>query len=168
MVDSVCIVPENTEVFCSRLQCRETVYCFIRIGDSLWIGIFRNTPDSFDRLIFCDQLFYHIHIRSGRCHRHIDHFNSKMFCDRKMSVISRNRTEELYFIQFRPWRASENSVCHRACNRIVHNIQAGITENHNVVFRNFHHVSKKLLRLCDSVQNTIISAVHSIFTDQVR
>ena len=92
MVDSVSIIPVDSEILCCRVQLCETVYRLVGIGDSLWVGVFRYTPDPFHCRICAYKLFYHIHIRSGRSHWDIDHLDSKMLCNRKMSVISRNRT----------------------------------------------------------------------------
>lgn len=41
----------------------KTMNCFIRVSDALWVGIFWNTPDTFDRWISADQFFYHVHVR---------------------------------------------------------------------------------------------------------
>ena len=79
-----------------------------------------------------------------RSHWDIDHFDSKIFRDSKMSVVSRNRTEEFYFIKFAPWCTAHHAMCHGTCNGIIHNIQAGITKDNNIVFWYFHHISKKL------------------------
>ena len=92
VVDSVSIIPVDSEIFCCRIQLRKTVYRLVRIGNSLRIGVFRHAPDPFHCRICAYKLFYHIHIRSGRSHWDIDHLDSKMLCNRKMSVISRNRT----------------------------------------------------------------------------
>ena len=65
---------------------------FDTVSRAMTHGIMGSTPDSFDCRIFCHQFLYHIHIRTCRKKRYIDHFNSKILCNRKMSVVSRNRT----------------------------------------------------------------------------
>ena len=102
MMDGIGIIPENTEIRCGRLQCCETSYSLIGVGIALRVGVFRYTPDTLDGRIFRHQLLYHVHIRSFGCHGHIDHFNSEMLCDSKMSVITGYGTQKLYMIQLTP------------------------------------------------------------------
>ena len=164
---AVCVIPVDTEVFCSRFQVGKTENCLIGICDPLRIGIFRYTPDTF----YCRILIYifldHIHIRSRRRHRDVDHLDSEMLCNTEVSVISRYRTEEFYFVQFAPRCASEYSVCHCTCNCIIHNVQTGIPEDDHIVFRHFHHICKELFCLGDSVQAAVIPAVNSVFAGQI-
>ena len=85
MVDTVSVIPENTEIFCCRFQSGKSLYCLCRVGDTLWIGILRHTPDTLDGRIRTYQLLYHIHIRTCRGHRHVDHFNAEILCDPEMT-----------------------------------------------------------------------------------
>ena len=92
MVHHISVIPINTEILCRRLQIGKPSYRLLRIGIALGVGILRHAPDSLDALIFRNQSFHHIHIRPLRGHRHIYHLNSKILCNRKMSVISGYRT----------------------------------------------------------------------------
>ena len=112
VMDAVCIIPENTEIRCSRFQSCKTAYCFIRVGISLWVGILRNAPDTFDGRISGNQFLYHIHIRTFWSHRNIDHLNAKILGNSKVAVIARNRAEEFDLILLAPWSISHNSVGH--------------------------------------------------------
>ena len=85
-----------------------------------------------------------------------------------MTVISRNRAEEFYFVQFAPWGTSHNTVCHSTCHGIKHNIQTGIAINQNVSFRHFRHICQQFSCITDTIQNAIISAVNSVRTYQIH
>ena len=123
MMDTICIIPVNTEIFCCRFQSCKTTYRFVGIGDTLRVGIFRHTPDTFDCRIVVDVFFYHIHIRTIFVHRNVDHLDAEVLCDLEVTVISRNRAQEFYFIQFAPWSAAHYTMSHGTCHRIVHNVQ---------------------------------------------
>ena len=124
MVDAVCIIPVNTEIRCSRFQSCKTLYSFSGIGIALRVGIFRYAPDSFDCVIFAYQLLYHVHIRSLRSHRYVNHFNSKELCNLEMTIISWYRTEEFHFVKLAPRSISHYTLSHGTCNTVEHNIQA--------------------------------------------
>ena len=66
MMYTVSIIPVNTEIRCCRFQICKTLNGLFGICVSLRVGIFRYTPDTFDRRIFTYQFFYNIHIRSFR------------------------------------------------------------------------------------------------------
>ena len=112
VMDAIRIIPENTEIRSSRFQSCKAAYCFVRIGIPLWIGILRYTPDTLNRSIISYQLFYHIHIRTFRSHRNIDHLNAEILGNTKVTVISRNRAKEFYLIQLAPWGISHDTMCH--------------------------------------------------------
>ena len=122
MVDAIGIIPENSEILGSRSQSGQTAHRLIGVGNSAWVGVLGNTPDSLDGLVLCNQLLHQLHIRAFLVHRNIDHLNVKVFCNCKMSVISRNRTEELHLVKLAPGSASHNTVCHGAGNGIIHYI----------------------------------------------
>ena len=143
------------------------MYGFIRISDSLWVRIFRYTPDTFYSRIILHILLYQIHIRSIRRHWNIDHLNSKMFGDCKMSVISRYRAKEFYLVKLCPRGASHDTMCHRSCNSIIHYVQAGVTKDDNIVLRYFHHIRKKLFCFFDSIDHSIVTAIYSFFADKI-
>ena len=65
---TVCIVPENTEVWCSWFQTCKTKYCFIRIRCTSWVCIFWYTPDTFYFRIFY-KFFNNIQVREAMSHR---------------------------------------------------------------------------------------------------
>ena len=164
MVDAVCVIPVNTEILRRRLQACKTAHRLVRVGDTLRVGIFRHAPDALYRFVVVDIFLDHIHIRSVLRHRDIDHLNAKIFRDSKMTVVSWHRAEEFYLIQLAPRRASHYSVCHGACNGVKHDVQTGVSIDDNLIGGNLRHICKKLLRLRDTIQNAVISAVYACFT----
>ena len=122
MVDAVCVIPVNAEIFRCWFQFCKTVDRYVRIGDALRVGVFRYAPDTFDGRVGAYQFFYHVHIRSFRCHGYIDHLNAEIFGNGKMSVISRYRAQKFYFIEFAPGSAAHYAVSHAARNGIEHHI----------------------------------------------
>ena len=162
MVNAVCIVPEDTEIFGCRLQRCKTADGFVRISVALRVGIFRHTPDTFDGIILCHQFFYQIHIRSFRSHRNIDHLDSEILGDREMAVISRYRTQEFHFVQFGPWCTSCDTVCIRTCNRIEHYRQAGISIYDHLVWLYLTDIGEQFFRLRNTCQKTVIAAVGAV------
>ena len=164
MVYTICIIPENPEICCLRLQCCKPLYHFIAIYNPARIGVHRHAPDTLDAFIFCNQLFYDVHIRAIFVHRHIDQFHAKELRYCKMAVISRNRTQELHMIQFAPRCTTQNAIGH--CNRHypVHNVQAGVSIYNNLFRLYAQHRCKECLCFRQSIQNPIVPAVQTVFS----
>ena len=130
---TVGIVPENSEILCSRCQCSKALNNFIRIGIALWIGILRYTPDTLHLRIVVDIFFNHIHIRTILMHRNRDHLKAESLCNLEMAIVSRCRTEEFDFVKLTPRCMSQKSEHISSGYSIVHHIQTGVAENHNIV-----------------------------------
>ena len=105
-MDSVCVIPEDAEVLCRRFQSCKAVDGFIGIGDALRIGILRNAPDPLDGRVGAYQLFDNVHVGAGMSHRHVHHFDSEIFRNGKVSVITWNRAQKFYFVQLAPGSAA--------------------------------------------------------------
>ena len=102
-MDSVSVIPKNTEVRRCGLQSSKTADRFIRVRNSLWVGILWHAPDSLNALIFPHKPLHHVHIGSFHGHRDVDHLNAKILRDGKMAVVSGNRAQKLDLIKFTPW-----------------------------------------------------------------
>ena len=85
-----------------------------------------------------------------------------------MSVISRNRTQELYLLLLTPRRVASDAVHHRSRDQIVHDTQTRIAKYHHMVDRAFHEFRKERLRFPDPVKGAVISEIHFIFTLEHR
>ena len=163
-MNCISIIPKNTEIRCRRRKRCEASYGLIGIRISLRIGVLRYAPDAFDGGIFADQLLYQIHIRSFGSHGYIDHFNSEMLCDSKMSVISGNRAQKLYMIQFTPGGISQNAMGHGTGYRIIHDGQTGITAYDHVLWFYLQNIRHQLLCLRNAIQTSVVSHIHSILS----
>ena len=164
----ICIIPVNTEVLRSRFQRSKASDNLIRIADTFRIRIFRYTPDTLYAAVVFYIFFYQIHIRSILMHRDIDHFNAKLLCDRKMSVISRNRAEELHMLLLAPWFAATYTKCIRTCNCIIHNRKTRITTHDHILALCIYHTCHKSFCFRNTVQYTIVAAVCSILGNKLR
>ena len=168
VMHAIGIVPVDAEVSGCRLQAGKTAYRLIGIAIALRIGVLRHTPDSLNRLIGSYQLLHHIHIRALLRHGYRNHFNPKVLGNRKVTVIARNRAKPLYLIQLTPGGTSHNTVGHGTGNGVIHNIQRRVSENEDMIRMIFHHIGKKLLRLCDTIQYTVISNIHTFAGIHIR
>ena len=120
---TVGVVPVNTEVTCSRLETCETTYGLIAVAVALRVGVLRDAPDALDGVVFLHELLDHVHIRTGRRHRNIDHLDAEVLGDTEVTVVARYRTEPLHLIKLTPWCGAHNAVGHRSRNGIIHDIQ---------------------------------------------
>ena len=69
VVDTVSVVPEDSEVTGSGLEVGETTDGFIRIGGAVGVRVLRNTPDTLDGIVVVDPALDQCHIRSFGGHR---------------------------------------------------------------------------------------------------
>ena len=155
------IVPVDAEILSRGLQPCEPAYRFIRISDALRIGILGNTPDSLNRRIFAHKLLHHIHVRAFRSHGNVDHLNPKILRNREMPVVTGHRAEELHDRKLAPGRTAADAMRHGTRHRIIHDIQAGIAIDDDLVGGNLDQIGKKLLGFLNTVDHTIVSAVNS-------
>ena len=85
-----------------------------------------------------------------------------------MSVIPRHRTKEFHFIKLTPGSISHNPVSHGTGNGIKHDIQAGVSINNNMFWIHLGNFSKKTFCFRNTVDHTVVTAVHSCLTFQLR
>ena len=167
VMDDIRVIPENTEIFCCRFQVCESSDGLIGVGVALRVGVFRYTPDSLDGVIFCNEFFYHVHVRSFRRHRNIDHLNAEVLGYTEVTVIARYRTEEFYFVQLVPRSAACNALQERTCYGIKHNGKAGVSVNDDVFRRNLTDISDQFSCFRNTGQHAVVPAVGSIFCEGV-
>ena len=164
---AVRVIPEDTKILCCRLQVCEAAYGFIRVGDALRIGVLRHTPNAFDCRVVVDQFFYPIHIRSGYGHRDVDHLNSEGFGDGEVTIITRYRTQKFYFVQLAPGSMSQDTMHHGSRYRVIHDVQAGIAIDDDVVGGYACHARQQFFCFFQSVQHTVVAAIQSCNVFQV-
>ena len=79
-----------------------------------------------------------------------------------MAVISRHRAEEFYLIQLAPGGISHKSQKHSAADRIVHDVQAGVAVDDNLIRPHADHPGHQFLRLGNTVGHTVVSCVGAV------
>ena len=79
-----------------------------------------------------------------------------------MPVISGNRAQKFYFIQLTPGSVAHDSVGHGAGNGIIHDIQAGVTVDNDMIRSHLHHIPQQFFCFTDTIQHTIITAIGSV------
>ena len=168
VMHAVRVVPEDPEILGRGAQSRESAHGLVGVGIALRVGVLRNTPDAFDRLVFGDKLFHKIHVRACLRHRHRDVLDPEVLRDREVPVIARRRAEELHLIQLRPGRAAHDAVRHRAGHGVVHDVQGRVAVDDDVVGVVLHHVAEQDLRRMDAVEDAVVAAVRSVLAGQVR
>ena len=99
VIFNTCTVRDNAN---QRVYGCKSFYHFIRVHNTLRIGILGNTPDSLHSGIMIDIFFNHIHVRAILRHGNRNHFNTKMLCNGEMSVVTGNRAQKLHCIQLAP------------------------------------------------------------------
>ena len=168
VMDTVGIVPEDTEVFRCRLEPCKAADCLITVGIACRIRIFGNAPDALDGLVFRNKLFDHIHIRASGAHGNRDHADPEVFGDGKMSVVAGYRAKEIHLVQFSPGCVAHDTMCHCAGDRIIHDIEGGVAIDNDIIRAVLHHIADQVLALFNSVQYTVVAAVCSVFTEHIR
>ena len=166
MMDAICVIPEYAKIIRSGFEIRKSPYCLIGVCNASGIAVFGNAPYTLDRRIAVDVFLDEIHIRSLVGHGNIDHLDTELLGDREMPVISGYGAQELNLIKPAPRRGTANSEYHRSCDRIIHYIEAGVSENDNVLVRDLHHIAHKLSGLVYARKLAVISAVLSFFGDK--
>lgn len=168
MVDAVGVVPEDPEIGSGCLHRSEPVDRPVAVADSLRVGVKRNAPDPLDRIIFRDQLFDQVHVRPLVSHRDGDHLNAEILADCKMAVISRTRTEKLDLRQTAPRRIAPGAEEQQPDHRVVHQVQTGVSADHDVFNRNSQQTAKELASLGDPLQTAVITGVDAVLGPIIR
>ena len=167
MMNAVGVVPVDSEIAGRRFQTGHAADGLIGVGNAGGVRVLRYAPDSLDGLVVSHQLLDHIHVRAALVHGNVDHLDAKILGDGKVTVITRNRAEELHLVELAPGSASHDAVGHGAGNGVVHHIQAGVSVDNNIVRGYLDHVGDQLLGLSDAVQNAVVPAVGAVLADEV-
>ena len=81
-----------------------------------------------------------------------------------MPVVTRNRTEELHFVQLAPRGTSHDAMGHSAGNRVIHHIQACIAVYDHILRFHAHDIRHHLLCLSQPVQHAVVADIHALYT----
>ena len=159
MMNTVCVVPVDTEIFRSRFQVCKSSHSLIWVRLTARVRIERNAPDSLHTLVIIYIFFNKIHIRTFTCHRNVDHLDPEVFRDREMSVISRDRAEEFHLVKSAPRRTSAYPVRPGTAHGIEHQCQTRVSVHHDILGRRVHHRTHELFRLLDPGQDSVVSHI---------
>ena len=80
-----------------------------------------------------------------------------------MAVVTRNGTNELYFVQLAPGSSAKRAKHPATHDGVVHNVQAGIAENDGVLRFVIEHGSHELLSLRQAINYTIVANIGTVF-----
>ena len=163
VVYAVGVVPENTEILCLRLQGSKALYNLVAVYHAARIGVHGHAPDRLDGVVFSHQLFYHVHVRAVLLHGDVHQLHAQKFADGKVAVIARHRTEHLHLVILAPGLTAHDAVGHRQGHRPVHDVQAGVAANDNILRLYAQHGSEKRLCLRQAVQTAVVPAVQAVF-----
>lgn len=167
MVHAVGVVPEDPEIRRRGLHRGQPVHRFVAVADPLRVGIERHAPDALDRVIFGDQLFDHVHIRTVLGHRHRNHLDSEVLADQKMAVVTRTRAQELHRRQLAPRRMAAGSEYIKAHHRVVHQVQTGIAADDDLVHVDAEQVGKEAARFGNPLKAAVIAGVDAVAGDVI-
>ena len=80
-----------------------------------------------------------------------------------MPVIAGNGAQELDAVKLAPRSGSAHAEYHRSCDRIIHNVQTGVSEYDDVFVRYLHHLAHQPSGLMDTGKFTVVTAVLALF-----
>jgi len=82
------VVPENNEIIRFGFHVGQTIHDAVGIDGTGGIAVLGHTPDAFDTVIGCHQIFNPVHVGPVCFHINDNHFDSQRLTDRKMTVIT--------------------------------------------------------------------------------
>ena len=127
------IIPHNTEVGGGTLHRGKTAHRFRRIGDTRGVAVLRHAPYTLYGRIQGKALHL-VHIGAVFGHFDGDHLYTKRLTDAEVAVIAGGRAKEDHALLAYPRTGGiAGAVQHRACNGIVHQVQAGVAANDDVL-----------------------------------
>ena len=85
-----------------------------------------------------------------------------------MTVIARHRTQEFNGALTVPGLASADSLAHHTGNGVEHHIEAGVASHKHIFRRYSQHLSEHLAHFRNTLQQTVITAVHPAFAAKIR
>ena len=164
VVDTVSVVPEDSEVTGSGFQVCKAADSLIRIGGAVGVCVLRNTPDALDGIVVVDPALNQCHIGSFGGHRNVDHLDAENLADAEVTVISGDRAEEFQLFLLAPgFFAAGEAEDHCACDGVVHHVQRRVAADEDLVLMDAHDFSEQPSCLRDTFQLAIVAGVHPIF-----
>ena len=166
VVDTVSVVPEDSEVTGSGFQVCKAADSLIRIGGAVGVCVLRNTPDALDGIVVVDPALNQCHIGSFGGHRNVDHLDAENLADAEVTVISGDRAEEFQLFLLAPgFFAAGEAEDHCACDGIVHHVQRRVAADKDLVLIDAHNFSEQTAGFGNAFQLAVVTCVHTVFED---
>ena len=163
VVDRVGIVPEDPEVRRLGRHGGQPPDHVVRIHRARGVAVFGDAPDALDGRVAGGELLHGLHVRPVSLHRHRDHLDSQVLADGKMPVVARAGAQELHVALAAPGRRSRgHSKENRPGHRVVHQGEAGVAADDQLLGRHLHVVGEKRLGLGDPVEPAVVAAVRAV------
>ena len=167
VVDTICVIPEYLEILSLCLHGCKTFYYFVRVCCACRVSIHWNTPYTLYSIVFGNELFYHIHVRTVFVHWNVYKLKAHFFCYKKMSVISRNRAEPLDFCVLPRLLTIACAKKHELCDSIIHDVKAWVSANDKLIRCYAEHRSKKCLSLRQTVKTAVVSTICAVLSETI-
>ena len=161
-MDAVRVVPENAEVLRSAFHGRQSAHDLVRVRHAARVGVFRNAPDAFHGGVGGGKALHLVHVRSVIVHGDGNHLDTEGFGHAEMAVVAGHRADPLDRRQRAPRRMAARAERPTAHDGVVHNGQARITKDDNVLGRIVEQSRHERFRFRQAVDHAVVAAVRAV------
>jgi len=160
VMQGVGVVPEDAEIDGAGFHGGETANGFVGIDFAGGIGIFRDTPDGFDGWVG-DEGFDFVHVRAAAGERDGDHADAEVFADSEVAIVTGNRSEKSGSGRgLRPGRGGTGNAFEEGPDeRVVHEGEAGIIGDDDLVGGSAEHVGEERANLGEALEVAVVAGV---------
>ena len=124
MMYAIGVVPEDAEIGRSAGHGCEACDGIVRVCDASRVGVLGDAPYSLDSIVFADEGFYFVHVRSVFVHADGNHLDAEKLGDGEVAVVSGNRAEPRYVLELAPGLLAEIAVQKTVAHKVVHDVEA--------------------------------------------
>lgn len=158
VVDRVGVVPEQAEVAGGRLHPGQALDHGVGVDRAGRVAVLRYAPHALDARVVGDQMLDLVHVRAivVQCHR--DQLDAEFLADGEVAVIAGHRAEEGGSGRL-PRRAVGRALEQCEGDAVVHQRQARIVADDDVVGADAEHRCEQLARFGDALQVAVVAAV---------
>ena len=101
-MNGISVIPEDAEIVrCGGHGC-QLAHDLIAIRNAARIGILWHAPDALHRSIIRHEFLDHVHVGTIFVHGNRDHLDAECLGHAEVTIIARNRAEELHFFKLAP------------------------------------------------------------------
>ena len=162
VVHRVGVVPQDAEIGRRRLQRREPPDGLVGIGLAARVRVLRHAPDALHRRV--DGLaFDRRHVRPLPRHRDRDHADAEALAQGEVAVIARDGAEDRDRLLLRPRpRAAGHALQQRVDEHVVHQREARIVGDHDLLRRRAEHRREQRAGLGQALEVAVIARVGAV------